>query len=121
MATLAPKGRITEQVVQAELARLREAWRVVEPAAVGTGATAAGEGPLSADRRAEIDPFDLVQLEYVLGVCRECRTLSEAGRRLFAVSRTKRAQPNDADRLKKYLARFGLKWDDLRPTSVDAI
>jgi len=39
--------------------------------------------------------------------------LSEAGRTLFAVSRDAKAKPNDADRLKKYLARFGLAWDDV--------
>jgi len=42
------------------------------------------------------------------------KTLSEAGRRLFGVSRTRKTSPNDADRLRKYLGRFGLNWDDLR-------
>ena len=37
-------------------------------------------------------------------------TLSEARRKLFAVSRRDKKQPNDADRLRKYLARFGLDW-----------
>jgi len=60
--------------------------------------------------RSELDPFDHVQLTEVVRVCRESRTLSEAGRQLFAVSRTKKEIPNDADRLRKYLARFGLDW-----------
>jgi transcriptional regulatory protein RtcR len=47
-------------------------------------------------------------------VCRESKTLSDAGRKLYAVSRSKRRVMNDADRLKKYLLRFGLKWDDLK-------
>jgi transcriptional regulatory protein RtcR len=47
-------------------------------------------------------------------VCRESKSLSDAGRTLFAVSRTAKRQPNDADRLKKYLARFGLTWDALQ-------
>jgi sigma54-dependent transcription regulator len=34
----------------------------------------------------------------------------EAGRRLFAVARQKKDNPNDADRLRKYLSRFGLSW-----------
>jgi len=40
-------------------------------------------------------------------------SLSAAGRRLFAVSRDAKAKakPNDADRLRKYLARFGLSWN----------
>ena len=38
------------------------------------------------------------------------RSLSEAGRKLFTASRQKRKTHNDADRLRKYLARFGLDW-----------
>lgn len=105
LATLAPKGRITVKCVEAEMARLRDGWREI---AAGRGSQ---EQVLTAEQRAEIDPFDLVQLEHVVQVCRESKSLSDAGRKLFAVSRTKRAKTNDADRLKKYLARFGLKWE----------
>jgi transcriptional regulatory protein RtcR len=55
-----------------------------------------------------------VQLAEVVRVCRKSRSLSDAGRKLFYVSRTRKASPNDADRLRKYLARFGLEWDRLR-------
>ena len=41
------------------------------------------------------------------------RSLSDAGRALFAVSRTKKASSNDADRLRKYLARFELRFEHL--------
>jgi transcriptional regulatory protein RtcR len=61
-----------------------------------------------------LDPFDRVQLAEVVRVCRASRNLSEAGRQLFAVSRTKKETTNDADRLRKYLARFGLDWAGLR-------
>ena len=44
-------------------------------------------------------------------VCRQSRTLSDAGRVLFQSSRTQRTVVNDADRLRKYLARFGLDWE----------
>jgi transcriptional regulatory protein RtcR len=40
--------------------------------------------------------------------------LQSKGRKLFAVSRSKRSKMNDADRLKKYLARFQLKWEDVK-------
>jgi transcriptional regulatory protein RtcR len=36
-----------------------------------------------------------------------------AGRKLYAVSRDAKAKPNDADRLKKYLTRFGLDWESI--------
>jgi transcriptional regulatory protein RtcR len=69
------------------------------------------EGIPHRDQLNKIDPFDRVQLVYVISPCRESRTLSEAGRALFAVSRQKRSQANDADRLRKYLQRFDLEWD----------
>ncbi len=106
IATLAPKGRITVECVEAEVARLQSTWKEIS-----TGRdTANRTSILTEAQRAEIDPFDQVQLDHVIGVCRESKTLSDAGRKLFAVSRTKRTKTNDADRLKKYLKRFGLDW-----------
>jgi transcriptional regulatory protein RtcR len=105
MATLAPGGRITNETVDEEIARLRKSWRTSDPS---TGVDNLLEEILSPQRLAEIDAFDRVQLEEVVRVCRTSPSLSEAGRRLFAVSRTRKAAPNDADRIRKYLARFGL-------------
>jgi transcriptional regulatory protein RtcR len=107
MATLASGGRITGEIVEEELGRLREAWR--RDGAQGGGLVDDLLGP----RAVEVDPFDRVQLEEVLRVCRTARSLSEAGRALFAVSRTRKSSSNDADRLRKYLARYGLGWKDL--------
>lgn len=109
MATLAPKGRVTVECVEAEMLRLKEVWRVVGQEVLGDQCLA-----LSPERRSAIDPFDLAQLDFVLKACRESKTLSDAGRKLFAVSRSKRSKMNDADRLKKYLARFQLKWEDVK-------
>jgi transcriptional regulatory protein RtcR len=39
--------------------------------------------------------------------------MSAAGRELFAVSRGKKASSNDTDRVRKYLARFDLAFEDL--------
>ena len=68
---------------------------------------------LGTDAAAQLDQFDALQLQAVVGICRQSLSLSDAGRKLFAVSRTAKRQPNDADRLKKYLARFGLAWEDV--------
>jgi transcriptional regulatory protein RtcR len=67
---------------------------------------------LGAERAARLDLFDSAQLACVIRTCRASSTLSEAGRRLFAVTRGNRKVTNDADRLRKYLARFGLAWGD---------
>ena len=56
---------------------------------------------------------DRVQFAHVVAVCRRSRSLSDAGRTLFAASLARRSSANDADRLRKYLARFGLSWADL--------
>ena len=45
---------------------------------------------------------------------RGCRSMSEAGRKLFAASRARRNSVNDADRLAKYLARHDLDWPSVR-------
>jgi transcriptional regulatory protein RtcR len=63
---------------------------------------------LEGSRASALDRFDRIQLEEVVRVCRSARSLSEAGRVLFAASRATRATTNDADRLRKYLARCGL-------------
>jgi transcriptional regulatory protein RtcR len=108
MATLSGGGRIAVEAVEDEISQLRESWRTER----GTGAAVVGKY-LSKEKLKEVDRFDLVQLEEVLRVCEEARSMSDAGRELFAASRAKKKAPNDADRLRKYLARFGLSWDDV--------
>jgi transcriptional regulatory protein RtcR len=109
MATLAPGGRISTAVVEEELERLRELWHA--PAASNNEQLL--ERLVSAEKLAELDLFDRLQLASVIGICRQARTLSEAGRQLFSVSRDKRRTANDADRLRKYLVRFGLSWEQI--------
>ncbi len=62
----------------------------------------------------KLDIFDLAQLEAVISVCRKSASVSEASRTLFAVSRLERSTTNDADRLRKYLARFGLTFQQVQ-------
>ena len=110
MATLAGGGRITTDIVADEVNRLRALWEPI------------GRGPeddllrrlIGVDKLGEIDRFDRVQLSEVIRVCVRSRNLSDAGRELFSVSRHRRSTTNDADRLRKYLARFGIAWQDIR-------
>ncbi|MFC7337604.1 RNA repair transcriptional activator RtcR [Haloferula chungangensis] len=106
MATLAPRGRIRREEVTEEISRLRESWR--RPGQNAVSESADLTKILSAGQLAEIDPFDQVQLAHVVAVCQRSKSLSEAGRELFAATRQKRKVTNDADRLKKYLARWDL-------------
>jgi len=110
LATLAEGGRITVDLVEAEIARLGWLWQRER-----------GDGPPSAqvnltsllgEQAADaLDLFDRLQLESVIGVCRQSKSLSDAGRRLFHVSREQRSVINDADRLRKYLQKHGLSWE----------
>jgi len=104
MATLCPTGRIDREAVEFETARLKRLWsgETLEDDYLAT--------LLDPKTLATIDPFDHVQLDYVVETCRRSSSLSEAGRALFAVSREQRRSTNDADRLRKYLAKFGLSW-----------
>jgi transcriptional regulatory protein RtcR len=122
MSTLATGGRIAVEDVDEELQRLRQSWRRL--AGADTDATAgpasgwprvtATLGPAALD---DLDRFDLAQLDDVLAVCSRAPSLSAAGRILFAASRQQKKQPNDADRLRKYLARFGLSWHSVSSAS----
>lgn len=105
MATLSPKGRIDLECVGAEVQRLERLWAGQHDDGAGILAEV-----IAPELVADIDPFDRVQLAETIRICRKSRSLSEAGRVLFAASRQRRASANDADRLRKYLARFGLDW-----------
>lgn len=115
MGALAGEGRIDAPLVREEWSRLVAGWQTL----AGQGEPSATEDlpllreALGSDAE-ELDLFDAVQLARVIRECRAARSLSEAGRRLFAHSRKSKEKPNDADRLRKYLARFGLTWSALQ-------
>ncbi|WP_394825062.1 RNA repair transcriptional activator RtcR [Pendulispora albinea] len=112
MATLSDGGRITEDIVAAEIEHLRA--RAQPPPPSGPRAGELTARILGAERAARLDRFDRVQLEDVLSVCERARSLSDAGRELFANSRTERTSVNDSDRLRKYLARFAIDFASLK-------
>lgn len=109
MATLAQGGRISVEIVQEEMERLTASWATLE-ADQSDGILSA---VLSTKALDEIDLFDRVQLAQVVQVCRDSRSMSEAGRQLFDASRTRKKSTNDADRLRKYLSRFGIEWGQI--------
>ncbi len=123
MATLAVGGRISTDVVEEEVARLLAAWgsdrRGMDPRADQSEDSGILASLLSASRLEQIDPFDRCQLEAVVNVCARSDSLSHAGRRLFSVSRQKKSSINDADRLRKYLSRFNLSWEQVRREQAD--
>lgn len=113
LCTLAHRGRITRSMVDSEMKTLREMWQRSE-----------GDDDLRflrhvmGERAFELDPFDRVQLAESVRICQKSASLSAAGRTLFAESRKKKATQNDADRLRKYLARFDLTWDTVQSSTI---
>jgi transcriptional regulatory protein RtcR len=108
MRTLAPRGRITSTMVEEEVERLQTQWRAGQ-----SDPDQMLLAELLGGAVADLDRFDRVQLAEVIRVCRGSPSLSAAGRELFAASRARKVSSNDADRLRKYLERFGLEWSSV--------
>jgi transcriptional regulatory protein RtcR len=106
MATLSLGGRISSESVQEEIDRLTKSWRSPKASALEDRLVEL-LGPKIVE---DIDLFDRTQLNHVLEVCARSRSMSEAGRTLYSASRGRKTSTNDADRLRKYLSRFGLEW-----------
>ena len=109
MSTLAPGGRINKSIVEAEIERLRYSWSAGDTDPVMNILV----DVMGKEAYENLDLFDRIQLKEVITVCRKSKSLSDAGRKLFAASRKQKKIANDADRLKKYLARFNLSWSDV--------
>ena len=105
MATLCHGQRIKREDVDEEIQRLRYNWARHDEKHDGDQTL---EAILGQTRFEQLDRFDRVQLVDVVAVCRQSKSLSAAGRALFAASRQQKKSSNDADRLRKYLARFDL-------------
>jgi transcriptional regulatory protein RtcR len=111
MATLSLGRRISVEVVDEEIDRLKASWRSDRKRDASVKLT----NFLNEEQISALDLFDRLQLEQVVEVCARSRSRSDAGRLLFNQSRSLRSTPNDADRLRKYLARFGLDWASISP------
>jgi len=110
MATLAQGGRISVEIVKEEIERLKATWAALEEQEESDSLLTQ---ILSVKALDSIDQFDRVQLAHVIQVCRDSRSMSEAGRQLFDASRVRKTSTNDADRLRKYLGRFGIEWNQI--------
>jgi transcriptional regulatory protein RtcR len=109
MATLAQGGRISIEIVDEEIERLSASWVRLKSDESDEFLSQI----LNMNALDQLDQFDRVQLAHVVQVCRGSRSLSDAGRSLFSASRTRKASTNDADRLRKYLSRFGVTWSQV--------
>ncbi|GAA3943864.1 RNA repair transcriptional activator RtcR [Litoribacillus peritrichatus] len=109
MTTLADGGRINEENVNEEIDRLKNHWQTPHQ----QQSLVSLEDYFTQATLHDIDLFDQWQLQKVIEVCQQSKTISDAGRKLFNQSRLKKKSVNDAHRLKQYLTRFDLNFDDL--------
>lgn len=111
MATLSTDGRITLPVVVEEIERLKSSWIIDNSGSFDDDIL---KSVLKEDEYEKLDLFDKLQLINVIKICKKSNSLSEAGRILFSKSRQSKRMFNDADRLRKYLIKFDLNWNDIK-------
>lgn len=110
LCTLADSSRISVDDVKEEIARLEQFWQ----SSPHDTQVETLKQYLADEEIAQLDQFDANQLNYVLNICKQHGSMASAGRELFDVSRTKKAQTNDSTRLQKYLQKFGLTWSKIQ-------
>ncbi len=64
-------------------------------------------------RALALDLFEQIQLAGVIDVCKQSKSMAEAGRKLFNQSRLQKKSVNDSHRVKQILQRYGLEFDAL--------
>lgn len=119
LTTLSDDFCITLDHVKAEILRLKQLW------ALGLSPQQATYQPinskvlqryLNAEQINALDDFDKIQLTGVIQRCetgrQQHKSQADVGRQLFAQSRKQLKNPNDSDRLRKFLLKFGLKYED---------
>lgn len=112
MATLATGGRINEANVDKEIQRLQQDWN--------SGNTDENDNDeevlqntLDQEQYENIDLFEKKQLAHVIRICKESKSMADAGRRLFDKSRLQKSASNDSQRLKTYLKKYSLVFKEL--------
>jgi len=111
MGTLADGGRITIEVVEEEIQRLRIKWQ----ASINESSLllARIEALLGPGNVAQMDYYEQIKLAGLIQVCEKSSSMAEAGRRLFQVSRTAKKSNNDSHRVRQLLEKYGLKFEQL--------
>lgn len=110
MATLAEGDRINVENVDDEIQRLNRDWYYGEESVEELSLAEF----LDEEAIGKLDLFDRLQLGAVLNICKKCPSMAEAGKQLFAMSRKQKENPNDSDRIRKYLKKFGISWKQIK-------
>lgn len=110
MATLADGGRINSFVVNEEIERLKSKWSTSQDSDDKADLRA-----LMGDERFDaLDLYDQLTLSSILSVCRNAKSMADAGRLLFNISRTQKSSVNDSHRIKQLLSKYNLSLSDIQ-------
>ncbi len=112
MATLCTRGRINESIVDNEIQRLQQDWNSGLDNKSDNNEELLAQ-TLAADVYEKIDYFEKCQLAHVIKVCKESKSMADAGRKLFDKSRLEKSASNDSQRLKVYLKKYDLEFKKL--------
>lgn len=111
MATLADGGRITEEVVDDEIRRLKHDWTAISNEWNPKSITVKF---LDEETHARLDLFEHIQLAGIANVCKHSKSMAEAGRVLFDKSREQKKTVNDSHRLKQLLGKYNVEFKQLK-------
>lgn len=113
MATLASGGRITENVVDTEIKRLSYDWHLCQPSSNHQKNQDLLDEVVDKKVLETVDLFDKAQLAEVIRLCQQSKSMADAGRKLFNISRKAKVNTNDSHRLRLYLQKYGLEFKQL--------
>lgn len=111
MSTLAEGGRITVDVVEEEIERLRNKW---QPSSDNNSGIEKLKQILPRDMFNTMDMYEQMSLATVVKICSESSSMAEAGRKLFNISRLEKKTANDSHRVRQILQRYGLEFEDCK-------
>ncbi|MFT7560365.1 MAG: transcriptional regulatory protein RtcR [Flavobacteriales bacterium] len=109
MGTLANGGRISLNEVNDEIERLKLKW--------GTSTSdnySRVKSLLPPEKLDSLDNYDLEILAVIIETCKKSKSMADAGRKLFNVSRNTKASSNDSHRVKKILGKYGLIFEKIK-------
>ncbi len=112
MHTYAFQGIIDMPIVEKEIQHLTKLWNSRKEWQEQEEFPLVAKFQKMIDR--DLDLFEKVQLDKVLEICLQSDNRSEAGKRLFALSRLRKTSSDDTTRLNKYLKSYNLDWKTIK-------
>ena len=109
MGTLADGGRISINEVTDEIERLKTKWDISSDSNHNKI-----KSLLPPEKFETLDNYDLGVLSVIIETCIKSKSMADAGRKLFNVSRKAKASSNDSHRIKQILDKHELTFEQIK-------